>query len=110
MTQQMGNVPADGAYVRALQLKFGELVQLVKPQRAVYGKFVCADLAKFFLFEIELVLNIANQFFQYIFESDHSDSAAKFIYNHREVRVLTQERSEERRVGKECRSRWRRCP
>src|SRR5205807_4567635 len=91
MTEQMSDVPADSAYVRALQLKLGELVQLVKSERAIHGNFVRADLAIFLLFEIELVLNIADQLLQHIFECDHSDSAAKFINHHRAVRVLTQE-------------------
>src|SRR5438309_135929 len=95
MTEQMGDVPADSAYVRALQLKLGELVQLVKSERAIHGKFVRADLAKFLLFEIELVLNITNQFLQYILERDHSDSAAKFINHQCKMRVLAQEQFEQ---------------
>src|SRR5947209_4270148 len=50
MTEQMGDVPSDSAYVRALQLKLGELVQLVKSERSVHAEFVRVDLSKFLLF------------------------------------------------------------
>src|SRR5437870_3259459 len=87
----MSNITADGAYIRALELKLGEIVQFIKPERSVHAKFVRADLAKFFLFEIELVLNIADQLLQHIFKCNHPDSAAEFIDHDRQVRVLAQE-------------------
>src|SRR6266516_2931031 len=87
----MGNVTADGAYVGALQFKLGEIAQFIKSECSVHAELVCADLAKFFLLEIELVLNIADQLLQHIFKCDHPDSATEFIYHDCEVRVLAQE-------------------
>ena len=60
MAEQMRNITPDGAHVRTLQVKLCKIVQFIKSERSVYAEFVCIDLAKFFLFKIELVLNIAN--------------------------------------------------
>src|SRR5439155_5019446 len=88
MTEQMGDVPADGAHIRALQFKLGEFVQFVKSQSAVHGEFVCVNLAKLLLLKIELVLNITDQFLEHIFQRHHADRAAKFINYQRKMGVL----------------------
>ena len=41
-----------------------------------------------FLFLVELVLNIADEFFEHVLERDHADGAAVFINHYGKVRVL----------------------
>src|SRR5206468_12410815 len=57
----MGDVAADGAHIRAIEFETGGITQFIKAERAVDDEFVFIDLAKFFLFRIELVLNITDQ-------------------------------------------------
>ncbi len=91
MAKQMGNITANGAYVRAFQVKLYKIVQLIKPERSVNTKFVCVDFPKFFLFEIEFVLNVADQLLQDILQHHHPNCSAKLIHHQCKMRVLSQE-------------------
>src|SRR5581483_3788985 len=91
----MRDVSANGTHIRAFQVQFGQLIQLVKTQRAVDGEFIRADFAKLFFFEIELVLDIADQFFEHVFQSYDSNSSSEFIDHERQMGVLTQEQFEQ---------------
>src|SRR4051794_10010746 len=95
MPQQMSHVTADRAYVGAFQIKLRKIVQLVQPQRSIDTKFVSADLVKLFLLEIELILNVSDEFLQYIFQCHKAHGPAKFIHYDGHVRVLTEEQSKQ---------------
>src|SRR5262249_286884 len=95
MTEQMSNVPADGADVRTLQVQLREFVQLIKSKSSVYTEFVCIDFPKFFLFEIELVLDVPDQLLQHILQRHYAHSSAKLVDHKREMRVLAQKQFEQ---------------
>src|SRR5437016_9200993 len=49
MPEQVRHVAADSAHVRIFQFELREIVQLIKPERAVHRKFIRVDLFEFFL-------------------------------------------------------------
>src|SRR5438477_3172227 len=91
MSQQVGNVTADGADVGAFQFDPSQIAQFVKCQSAVHAKFILVNFAKLFFLGIEFVLNIAHQFLQNILECHHSNCAAEFIDYHGKVCVFVEE-------------------
>src|SRR5690242_13390147 len=86
----MGHISADRADIRAFQIEFGQIVQFVEPKSAVYGEFVRVNLLKLGFLGIEFVLDIADQFLDYVLQRHHSDRAAEFIKHDGKVRVLAQ--------------------
>jgi hypothetical protein len=95
MAEQMRDVTADRADVRAFQFEPDEVAQLVESQRAIDGKFVLVDFAKLGFLAVELVLDVANDFLEDVLERHHADGAAVFIDHDGEVGVLRQEKVEE---------------
>src|SRR5947208_966595 len=95
MPEQMGDVAADRTDVRAFQIQFCEIVQLIKAQRSVDGEFVGVNLLKLRLVAVEFVLNIADQLLHYVFEGGHSDRSAEFIDHDSEVGVLAEKESQQ---------------
>ncbi len=91
----MRDVTTDRAYVRALQFNSRDVLQLVKPERTGHRKFVVVDLAKLLLLRVELVLDVANQLFEHVFQCHHSDGPTKFIHHHGEMCVLAEEQLEQ---------------
>src|SRR5260370_25446195 len=87
----MSAITANGAYIRAFQVKFGEIVEFIKSERSVYAEFVCADLPKFFFFEIELVLNIADQLLKNVLQRHHANGSPKLIHHQCKMCVFAQE-------------------
>src|SRR3954453_3046031 len=85
MPKQMGDVTANGAHVGTLQFQAGKITQLVEAKRAIYGELIVVDLPKLGLLRIELVLDIAHDFFKDVFERHHADGAAIFVYHDGEM-------------------------
>ena len=50
---------------------------------------------KLCLFGVELVLNIADQFFEHVFERHHADRAAKFVDHDGKVRMFAQKHAQQ---------------
>ena len=95
MPEQMGHVTADRADVRTFQFEFGEIVQLIKPERAVHGEFVRVDFLELGLVGVEFVLNVADQFLQHVFQRHHSNRPAEFVDHDCQVQVFTQKKTEQ---------------
>src|SRR5262249_22307632 len=92
MSEQVRYVTADRAHIGALQLESGELVQFVEAESAVDREFVSVDFLELGFLHVELILNIADQFLEHVFERDHADGTSKFVDHDREVRVFAQKK------------------
>src|SRR5581483_2412724 len=77
--EQMRDVAADRADIRAFEFEAGEIVDFVKTERALDDKFILVDFAKFLLLDIELVLDVADDFLEHVVERNDADSAAVFV-------------------------------
>ena len=88
MSKQMRHVTADRADVRTFQVELRKIIKLVETQRSIHAEFVSADFSKFLLLEVELVLNVANEFLQHILQGDQAHCPSEFIHNDCDVGVF----------------------
>ncbi len=71
---------------------FGQFVQRAA-RRQFPGVFAAAQQQRFFL--VELVLDLADQFLEDVFQRDHADRAAVFVHDDGEVEFSLQEKLEQ---------------
>src|ERR1044071_353357 len=95
MTEQMSHITTDGAHIRALQFQPSQVSKFIKSNRAINRKLVFVDLAELLFLGIELVLNIAHDFLEHVFQRHHSNRAAIFVHHNGKMRVLCQKEVEE---------------
>ena len=91
----MGHPATDRGDALLAQRFADEFLQFVKRQRArgLPSTFAAAEQQRLFL--IELVLDLAHQLFQNVFECHHSRGAAEFVHDDRQVQFAFKEQLEQ---------------